>query len=418
MGEIVLAVIVIVLAILLMWPVVSAWRFALLFPPRGTPAGAETFAPRAAVILCLRGADPSLPACLNGLLAQHYPNHALWIIVDSRIDPAWDVVHRLLAELRPSVPVHVRELKVRRETCSLKLSAQLQILEELNDSYEVVAFIDADVVAAPDWLHALIQPLKDSQVGVCTGIRWYAPAARNLGTLVRYFWNAGACTQMYALDIPWGGSLAFRADCLRQSGLLEQWAHSFGEDTSAPAVLWRHGLRVQIVPAATMVCQETSSLASCFTFIRRQIVSVRLHHPRWPQICAISWGSAIGMAGALALLPVAYFTEHLYESIALAAGLAGMYFLGQLAALLWVERAIRRMTSPQMPGFPLSLRTLLALPLTLALQLSCLVSGARLHRIDWRGVTYELGKNGTIRLVEYRPYEPSKASDDPHASVI
>ncbi|MDB9335702.1 glycosyltransferase, partial [Nodularia spumigena] len=49
--------------------------------------------PKTAVILCLRGADPFLPNCIEALLNQDYPEYDLKLIVDSPQDPAWQIVN-------------------------------------------------------------------------------------------------------------------------------------------------------------------------------------------------------------------------------------------------------------------------------------------------------------------------------------
>src|SRR6478609_7234314 len=54
--------------------------------------------PRAAVLLSVRGADPSLPQCLAGLLDQDYPGYAVRITVDSEEDPAYDLVCAAVAK--------------------------------------------------------------------------------------------------------------------------------------------------------------------------------------------------------------------------------------------------------------------------------------------------------------------------------
>src|SRR5262249_18698020 len=151
----------------------------------------------------------------------------------------------------------------------------------LDASIEVVALIDADVVPGRDWLRVLVAPLANPRVGATTGIRWYAPPQASWGNLVRYFWNAAACTQMYAFHIPWGGSLAFHARVFRDSDLLERWAHTFGEDTSAYGVLRSCNLELRMVPAATMVNPENTDLRGCGTFIRRQLFSARMNHANW-----------------------------------------------------------------------------------------------------------------------------------------
>src|SRR5581483_260675 len=80
-------------------PVWWAWRFVWLYYFRpAAPPRPETDLPRVAVILPLRGVDPSLRDCLRGLLSQDYPHYSLRIVIDSLGDPAWDVVPELLAE--------------------------------------------------------------------------------------------------------------------------------------------------------------------------------------------------------------------------------------------------------------------------------------------------------------------------------
>jgi cellulose synthase/poly-beta-1,6-N-acetylglucosamine synthase-like glycosyltransferase len=109
------------------------------------------------------------------LLAQDYPTYAVWIVIDSADNPARAVVRKILDKPSKSpAPVHVLVLERRLEACSLKLSAQRQALRVITgagQAYSVVAFIDADVVPARDWLRSLVLPLLDPQVGVSTGVR-------------------------------------------------------------------------------------------------------------------------------------------------------------------------------------------------------------------------------------------------------
>ena len=63
--------------------------------------------------LPLRGADPSLEACLEGLLAQDYPAYRVHIVIDSAEDPAQAVVARILAEAGPrAAAVHVETRRI------------------------------------------------------------------------------------------------------------------------------------------------------------------------------------------------------------------------------------------------------------------------------------------------------------------
>src|SRR5439155_14285106 len=293
-----------ILAVLLAWQLIWGWRFVRQFPPQSPQAVNDDELPRVLVVLSVRGADPSLAGCLRGLLNQDYPHYDVRIIVDSLEDPAWNLVHEILGH-DPGPSIQVSPLQARRETCSLKTSALLQAIGTLDESCQVVALIDADVIPRRSWLRDLVLPLTNPKVGAATGIRWFMPSTATWGSLVRYLWNAAASVQMYALHIPWGGSLALRADVLRRSDLLQKWAVSLWEDTASYRTIRELDLQLQFVPAATMVNRETTDLKSCFRFIRRQMLNVRLYHDGWPTILAHGIGTALAMAVALSLCVVA-----------------------------------------------------------------------------------------------------------------
>jgi cellulose synthase/poly-beta-1,6-N-acetylglucosamine synthase-like glycosyltransferase len=157
----------------------------------------------------------------------------------------------------------------------------LQAIGTLDKSCEVVALIDADVIPYETWLRDLVRPLMDPKVGATTGIRWFTAKTMTWGTLVRYVWNAAASVQMYALHIPWGGSLALRADVFRRSDLLQKWGVSLWEDTGSYRTIRELGLQLRFVPAATMINRETTDLRSCFKFIRRQMLLWLLGTGQW-----------------------------------------------------------------------------------------------------------------------------------------
>lgn len=224
--------------------------------------------PKAAVIICLRGADPFLPNCLEALLQQNYPNYDLKVVVDSQDDPAWKIASDSIDKLA-ATNAQINHLRVIRHNCSLKCSSLIQAISDLDDSYEVVALADADTIVHPHWLRELVSPLGDPKIGATTGNRWYVPTNRYWGSLVRYTGNIATVVQMYLFGIPWGGTLAVKTEVLRQTGLLEKWAQSFGEDLMMPNVLKKHGLRVKFVPSLIMVNREECDLLGIIEYLQR-----------------------------------------------------------------------------------------------------------------------------------------------------
>jgi cellulose synthase/poly-beta-1,6-N-acetylglucosamine synthase-like glycosyltransferase len=402
-----------ILLLLLIW----AQRFTSLFPPRRESTPSNRRMPRATVLLSIRGADPSLKHCLDGLLRQDYPKYAVRIIIDSPEDPAWEIVREML-EAHPDADVQVAHLEDRRQTCSLKLSALVQALGELDESCEVVALIDADVIPHRTWLRDLVAPLADPAVGATSGIRWYAPRHANPGTLVRHLWNATASVVMHAVHIPWGGSLAFRSDVIRDSDLKGRWSRSLFEDTDIYHAVGDLGLRIRFVSAATMINPESTDLPGCFRFIRRQLLNARLYHSSWPVI--VAHGAAISAAPLLALgiLAAACMKGAWAMMLALTGGLA-LYGLGLGYLLLRAERHIRDLARERGEEVaPMPWQTWAAIPLTQAVYLAALLSASFMRRVDWRGITYELQGPRDVRLVEYRPYLVAARGPDRSASLI
>src|SRR4051812_29280601 len=89
-------------------------------------------------------------------------------------------------------------------------------------------------------------------------------------------------------------------------------------------------------------CPETIDLASCFQFIRRQMLNVRLYHPSWPAVLAYGVGSAAGLAATAGLFGVALATGR-WATAACLGGALAVYALGAAFALSAVERGVRRL---------------------------------------------------------------------------
>jgi hypothetical protein len=381
---------------------------------------ADAQLPAAGVVLCLRGADPSLERCLAGLLHQDYPNYSLWIVVDSETDSAHALLSKLLDHIpEPRAAVHVLVLEDRLPTCSLKVSAELQAIKALREQCSVVAFIDADVVPQPDWLRSLVQPLLDPSVGASTGVRWYSPQGDGWGTVVRYLWNAGAATQMYCFGIPWGGSLAFRIDAIERANLLKHWEHCFCEDTSSAEGLRSAGLALRLVPEAIMINDETIDLRAVWTFMRRQLVCSRLHHPSWSVLAACNLAHSAALAATLAwvgwCIALGWWPWAVFGVT-----LLGVYGAGLMSAILWGEWQLRRLARArgiELPTFVRSWRAWLTLPLMQVLHTLSMLSALAARQIVWRGITYVIEGRGKIRLVQYHPYEVTRQTGSAESLV-
>lgn len=360
-----------------------------------------------AVILPLRGADPSLPDCLRGLLNQRFAKFSLHVVLDRSDDPAAQVVNDVL-ESHPSAPVSVHVLKNPLPTCGLKVSALTQVIEELSDSVEFLVLVDADARPDPDWLSDLMAPFTDPSVGATCGIRWYCPKNNSLPEIVRRQWNGDAVVQMHSFQVPWGGSLAIRRDVASQAGNLERWRCSICEDAPLATTLDELGLRLQVVPNVVLANDESIDLAGCFQFIRRQILFALLHHPARRSLMAFgllktAWPFILILATILNL--AAGETSWAWIS-------SSMFFAGyaaQIALLKISGRAVRSAMTRRLGNVqrsPFDIKTLSAGLLTMNLTAAAFLSALTLREIHWRGITYKLHGTNSVRMVRYLPYQP------------
>lgn len=354
--------------------------------------------PAAEVVLCLRGADPSLAEALAALAHQRYAGPwRLQLVVDSLADPAWAVAEASLAALEASgqaswQAAQLGPLQGRPQRGSLKSASLRQAFAHLHPATALVALVDADAIVSPDWLTDLARACSQPGVGAVSGNRWYQPQAGSLAGRVRAGWNGGALVLMTLLGIPWGGSLAVRRQVIDAGAWSERLKTSLCEDTSLVEPLRQLGWRYAFRPELIALDQDDSmAFSDLAPWIGRQLLTARLHHPAWPLVALHGGGSALLLLAAAAWLVLGH-------SGLLAAALA-LYELGCMALLLVIEAtALRALASPggeaiPRPLTPLGRRAwqwLRHLPVTQLIYALAFWRACWNRRVDWRGVTYRV----------------------------
>ncbi|MBD2166006.1 glycosyltransferase family 2 protein [Calothrix membranacea FACHB-236] len=364
--------------------------------------------PKTAIVLCLRGADPFLPNCLRALLNQNYPQYDLKLIVDRQEDPAWKIATDTIQELG-ATNVEISPLRIIRKNCSLKCSSLLQAVSDLDDSYQVVALVDADTIVHPNWLRELVSPLSNPQIGATTGNRWYLPTGKYWGSLVRYIWNVSAVVQMYLYGIPWGGTLAVKTEVLRQTGLLDKWSKAFGEDTMMRSVLGKNNLRVKFVPSLLMLNREESDLPSLRYWLQRQLISSRLYHPWWLAVVGDTILTILLPTLLIVLFLAALFNQQWNTAVFCLSCYIG-YMLGLLLLVFVLEKEIQQVLHRH--GEPITklspatiFKIFIGIPFTQWIYGYAMFLSLWMSKVKWRGITYDIKSPWNIRLLDYRPYK-------------
>jgi hypothetical protein len=353
----------------------------------------------ARIVLCLRGSDPFLGDTIRAAATQDHPDYELRIVIDSAEDPAWDEAHRAIASVRPTGRVRIEALAERPVTSSLKCAGLLQGLRGVEREAAVVAFLDADVVPATDWLRTLAGTLADDSCGVVTGNRWYSPPDWSPGSWTRAGWNAGALVQMVCFGIPWGGTLGLRTELLEAAGLRDKWAASFCEDTLLPMAIDGTGKRVRFVPSLIAVNQERVTLAALYPWIARQLLTARLYHPAWAAVAIFGLSAPVAVAASVAAVRWAAVRGDAAAVMLLAACLAA-FLLSLPVLFVWIGRIVARSVpgraSHAVPLVPLLWGVLSAQCVYVAALLTAMV----MRSARWRGARYAIDGPWNIRLVD------------------
>jgi glycosyltransferase involved in cell wall biosynthesis len=372
-------------------------------------------APAVAVVICIRGNDPSLKNCLLGALNQNYPNYELHLVIDDPADGEGAVagevanwIESLRQQSGSSVPLHQHRLVVRYDRCSLKCNALLNAWDRIYaaNQYEYLLLLDADTRPPENWIRDLIGPLAaDRQIGLVSGAQWFEPTADcHWGALVRCTWNAGALVPTVVFHNPWAGSLAMRVADVRRGKIPEVWQRSIVDDGPLGNALGRLGLRRHFAPSLILVNQENCSLRFAIQWMTRMLLWSRLYERNYFLSVVHSLFSTTSMS-----LLFGIFAWGIVQRQWLVAGITatGLIVSGILsvAALMMVRRVVEhshQYRGESLPG--ISWRRWWGLfwsvPVTQWIYLYACLRALFARRISWRGVDYRVTSRDNIRILD------------------
>ncbi len=380
--------------------------------------GLQEFTPLANVVLCLRGRDPTLERCLEAILNQDYPNYELHTVFDSLQDPAFPVVEEFRKQSKISIRIHV--IPEFSGQCGMKCEALITAMSNLHPDCKVVALIDADSIAARNWLTEIVRPLQNPEVGVVTGDRWFEPG-KDLASISRAVWNAAAIVQMNLYRIAWGGSMAMRRETIDQLGILNVWRKTFCEDTVLVDLFRTRNLKVVRPRLAVVFNNESIAWKNLHFWIARQLLTVRLHNRMWPFV--FGHGLLVGLTVVLCfgLLLVDIATNRLVMSASVGATLLFAELLNFLLLALVAKENLAVLFSNGQLEPPSSIRRdcwrwLWALPVTQLVHFLSTLRAFRMKHVIWRGIEYRVTKN-RVELLNYRPFLDRNAKRPESSSV-
>lgn len=363
---------------LLLWQGAVAWRFPLHQPETSMPPWPTR--PAVTVLKPVHGADPSLEECLASWFRQEHDGPLEILVgVHRPDDPAVPVVRRVMAR-HPTVNARLVECAGRPglndKACTL---AGLERLA----SHDVVVVSDADVLAGPGLLRAVVAPLALPSVGLVNCLyrnprpAHGAQAMEALALNVDFWSQVLQARSLASQDFALGAVMALRrADLLGVGGFRGLVDHLADDFHLGRRIHWR-GLGIHL---ATVVADCIEAEAGAADVWRHQVRWARTIRACRPMLFFLSILSN-GTLWALAALATAWATHA-----------TPWPWLGLLLGRLVLARSLlRKMCPGNAPGLAIAcigLKDLAAAAVWAAAFLG--------SEVEWRGRRFRVRRDGTL----------------------
>lgn len=358
--------------------------------------------PFVSVFLCLRGADPTLERCVRGLASQTYQDFEVLCMVDHETDPSCDLLTRWVGDDKRFQTFCISDPPTDR---SLKCNSLVTAAKNMSEQTTIVAMVDADVDVDSNWLHDLVAPFEDDEIGLVSGNRWFLASDRRMGSMVRMIWNAAALPQMLAYKIPWGGSMAFRVEAAEKAKIFERWEKTLFDDVLVGPAIEKAGYRIVQLPNLFMGNDESCSVGGALRWMTRQLMDTRFYHWSWSMVAAHGINSFFVLAlGVVATLWLAIDQKWILALLSLAAvklfWIQNAFLLRSMEARV-IRKVEHRKSSQESRLGWLNLGWLMIL--VQIIHFVATIKAGLATKMDWRHIRYRIKNSDDILMTNYRP---------------
>jgi ceramide glucosyltransferase len=355
------------------------------------------YAPRVALLCPCKGMEPGLERNLVSLTEFERQNYEIFFILASGSDLARSVVERVAKNSR--VKAHV-VIAGNPSNCSEKVNNLRVAVEQLPEEFEVLVFADSDGRPGKTWLHHLVAPLGDVQIGATTTMRWFIPNRSNLATALLAAWNAPVVTMLgeKGRNFCWGGGTAIRRTNFEQSRVMDLWRGSVSDDYSLTSALERIGRSIVFIPECLTLSYVETDFGGLMEFTNRQILITRVYAQKiWRAAAAthflycltLLFGSLLILGDVFTQRPAFHIVTLTFLPILLSAIRGALRLIGVTEAL---PSARSQITGEAW------IYVLLTVFIPF-LYVANFVNSLSTRRMRWRGVTYELVSPEQTRIL-------------------
>ena len=359
---------------------VSAWRYTWGLPLAEIPGSTSPVA----VIVAVKNTSEVSCAFFGRLRHQAYPDYRIIAAVESEEDPAFAMVTE--ESKRPGAPL-CTVVAGQSGRSGQKVWNLLAALDAIEDRDEIVTFVDADTLPAPEWLSRLVAALVNTGRDAVTGYRWIIPADNKVSSAVVAAANASVVTVPRLPSIInhcWGGTMAMRRKTLERIDIRRYWEGAISDDAQMTRAFEKAGYEVHSPRQNLLLSPVAMSWSEALSFGRRQYRILWLHSPDLWALAAL--GTLFPIAAAIAALSMALQGSVLAIAligVSLALGEVRYHCRRRIVFALWGEGTAA--------GLPMYWRVERWLrPIWWSFHALCVFSALGSRHIRWAGIDYRV----------------------------
>ncbi len=292
---------------------------------KGGPSKNFDFAPSISILKPVRGLDPEAYENYASFCRQDYPSYELIFCVGDFNDPAVPVLQKLMRDFPE------RQIRLLfgsgRSAINDKVAKLVRMVNEAENEFLVIS--DSDVRVEPNYLRAVVAPLRDPKVGCVTCFyvsihdETLAQHLQSIGMYSDFYPGILVAQQLDGIKFTLGPTIVTTSTHLAGFGGYEAIENKPADDLLVGRLIAQQGLKVELLPYAVQTVPDYDSPRALFSKRLRWMTVMRHMRP---------WGH-VGLA----------FTQGLPWCLAVAlthpAGIGLAYFgayVGFRVAMTWL----------------------------------------------------------------------------------
>ena len=350
--------------------------------------------PSILMIKPVKGLDEGARENFLSFIRQDYPDYQILFVVGDGSDP----VVELLRELQSEYPERIRfKIILEHSGTNRKMNNVNRAFE--GEKGEFVLLNDSDIRVDPNYLKSIVRPiLADPSVGMVTCLQRGTPAGGWSSRLASLMLNTEAIPQalvayrLFPIDFAFGPTMLLRRDVLEKTGGFSALTDILADDYHLAQNVVGAGHRIHLSP---YIVDARIGEESPGDLWRHEIRWVRTYRNCRP----------VGYAFSILTRPFVFLLTG-----GLMAAASGQIAPAGISLFLYLLHFLILITiSDRMLDRPLDGKDLLLFPVREALSL-LLYLGSFGSRIVWRGHTYRLMPDGTLRAMDPTAFAARPAS--------